>query len=112
MVSITRPDLIETTIIRDMKVGKSRMAMDLKEQFGQALEEAKSLPSQSNEVLLELYGLFKQATQGDAEGERPGGFDFRGVAKFDAWNARRGMSTEEAMQGYAELVRRLASASE
>jgi acyl-CoA-binding protein len=85
------------------------MAMDPKGQFEQAIEKAKSLPSQSNEVLLELYGLFKQATQGDVDGERPGGFDFRGAAKYDAWNARKGMSTEEAMQAYADLVKRLAS---
>ena len=83
--------------------------MDLKAQFEHALEEAKSLPSQSNEVLLELYGLFKQATQGDVEGERPGGFDFRGAAKFDAWNTRKGMSSDEAKQAYVELVARLAS---
>jgi acyl-CoA-binding protein len=83
--------------------------MDLKAQFEQALGEVKSLPSQSNEVLLELYGLFKQATQGDVEGERPGGFDFRGAAKFDAWNARIGMSKDEAMQAYVDLVTRLAS---
>ena len=83
--------------------------MDLKERFENAIGQAKSLPMQSNEVLLELYGLFKQATQGDVSGERPGGFDFRGAAKFDAWNARKGMSTEEAMEAYAELVTRLAS---
>lgn len=83
--------------------------MDLKAHFEQALGEVKSLPSQSNEVLLELYGLFKQATQGDVEGERPSGFDFRGAAKFDAWNARKGMSKDEAMQAYVDLVTRLAS---
>ena len=47
--------------------------MDIKERFENAVEQSRSLPMQSNEVLLELYGLFKQATQGDVTGERPGG---------------------------------------
>ena len=81
--------------------------MDLKEQFEAAIDNAKGLPNQSNETLLELYGLFKQATIGDVEGERPSGFDFRGAAKYDAWEKRRGMSVEEAMQGYIDLVAKL-----
>ena len=83
--------------------------MDIKERFENAVEQSRSLPMQSNEVLLELYGLFKQATQGDVTGERPGGFDFRGAAKYDAWEARKGMSNDEAMGAYADLVTRLAS---
>jgi acyl-CoA-binding protein len=83
--------------------------MDLKTQFDAAIEKAKGLSSQSNETLLELYSLFKQATVGDAEGERPSGFDFRGAAKFDAWEKRRGMSSDEAMQAYIDLVDRLAA---
>ena len=81
--------------------------MDLKEHFDASIDKAKSLPNQSNDTLLELYGLFKQATIGDVEGERPSGFDFRGAAKFDAWEKRRGMSTDEAMQAYIDLVDRL-----
>ena len=82
--------------------------MVLKDQFEAAIEKAKGLPSQSNETLLELYGLFKQATVGDVQGDRPGGFDFKGAAKYDAWEKRRGMSAEEAMQAYIELVDGLA----
>lgn len=81
--------------------------MDLSNQFEAAIEKAKSLPSQSNETLLELYGLYKQATAGDVQGDRPGGFDFRGAAKYDAWAKRRGMSQEEAMQAYVALVEKL-----
>jgi acyl-CoA-binding protein len=83
--------------------------MDLKNQFEEAIESAKSLPSQSNETLLELYGLYKQATAGDVQGDRPGGFDFRGAAKYDAWAKRRGMSQDQAMQAYADLVDSLAA---
>ena len=82
--------------------------MDLQQQFETSIEKAKELPNQSNETLLELYSLYKQATAGDVEGDRPGGFDFRGAAKYDAWEKRRGMSTDEAMQAYVELVDRLA----
>ena len=82
--------------------------MDLKEQFEASIEKAKGLPYQSNETLLELYSLYKQATVGDVEGDRPSGFDFRGAAKYAAWEKRRGMSSEDAMQAYMDLVDRLA----
>ena len=78
--------------------------MDLKDQFEATIEKAKSLSSQSNETLLELYSLYKQATEGDVQGEAPSGFDFRGAAKYAAWEKRRGMSPDEAMQGYIDLV--------
>ncbi len=83
--------------------------MDLKDRFEHAIEKAKSLPSQSNETLLDLYSLYKQATLGDVQGDRPGGFDFRGAAKYDAWATRRGLSRDEAMQAYVDLVESLAS---
>ena len=78
--------------------------MELKEQFEASIEKGKGLPSQGNDVLLELYGLYKQATEGDVQGEAPSGFDFRGAAKFAAWEKRRGMSAHEAMQAYIDLV--------
>ena len=81
--------------------------MELKARFEEAVRRSKELPEQSNDTLLELYGLYKQATEGDASGSRPGIFDVRGRAKFDAWNARRGLSRDEAMQSYAALVESL-----
>ena len=84
--------------------------MELNEAFESALDRAKKLPHQPNEVLLDLYGLFKQATEGDVSGEKPGMFDFKGAAKYDAWERRRGMSKDEAMQAYVDLVDRLAGA--
>ena len=83
--------------------------MELKDQFEASIEKAKGLPDQSNETLLELYSLYKQATVGDVEGDRPSGFDFRNAAKYDAWEKRRGMSSDEAMQAYIDLVDRLAA---
>ncbi len=84
--------------------------MSGRDAFETAVEQAKSLPHQPNDVLLELYGLYKQATGGDPTGERPGGFDFKGAAKYDAWERHRGMSRDDAMQAYVELVNRLAMA--
>ena len=83
--------------------------MELKDQFGASIEKAKGLPSQDNETLLELYSLYKQATEGDVQGEAPSGFDFRGAAKFAAWEKQRGKSADEAMQAYIDLVDRLAA---
>ncbi len=63
----------------------------------------------SNAELLDLYGLFKQATEGDVSGERPGLLDPRGRAKWDAWAALRGTSTDEAKSSYVRLVESLSS---
>lgn len=82
--------------------------MDIKQQFEQAVAQSKELTIRpSNEELLLLYGLFKQATDGDANGERPGGFDFKAIVKFDAWAQQKGKSKEAAMQEYIALVGRL-----
>ncbi len=77
------------------------------------LEEAVSLTQRfttrpSNEDLLRLYGLYKQATEGDNEGERPGGFDFKAAAKYNVWLTLKGKSKEEATQAYLDLVEELA----
>jgi len=83
--------------------------MDQHQAFEAAVARAKSLPQQPNDVLLDLYGLFKQATKGDVSGDKPGIFDFVGAAKYDAWERRRGMTEDEAMQAYVELVDKLAA---
>ncbi len=83
--------------------------MDLKEQFEASIEKGKGPGSQGNEPLLELYGLYKQATVGDVQGEAPSGFDFRGAAKYAAWEKRRGMTSDEAMQTYIDLIDQLAA---
>lgn len=81
--------------------------MRLDEQFNDAQARVKTLPSQSNSVLLDLYALFKQASDGDATGTRPGMMDMRGRAKYDARAGRKGMTKEEAKKAYVELVNRL-----
>lgn len=82
--------------------------MNLNEKFEHAAEHVQSLASRpSNKNLLQLYGLYKQATEGDITGDRPGGFDFKAIAKFDSWASLRGMSKDQAMEGYIELVHAL-----
>ena len=66
--------------------------MSLDEQFQDALEQVKAVASPTPQVLLNLYGLFKQATTGDVTGDRPGMLDMRGRAKYDAWASRKGLS--------------------
>lgn len=78
------------------------------EEFESAVARVQRLPKRpSNDVLLELYGLYKQATIGDVSGKRPGMLDMRGRAKFDAWAERKGMSSEDARARYVALVERL-----
>ncbi len=83
--------------------------MTTQEDFEAAAQRAQQLPGKpSNTVLLQLYALYKQATDGDATGERPGGFDFKAIAKHDAWTGLRGTSKDAARQQYVALVAELA----
>jgi diazepam-binding inhibitor (GABA receptor modulator, acyl-CoA-binding protein) len=82
--------------------------MSDEEAFAAAQVRVKSLSrTPGTDDLLALYSLFKQATQGDARGERPGMLDFKGRAKFDAWAARKGTDASAARRAYVELVTRL-----
>ncbi|MFN8577433.1 MAG: acyl-CoA-binding protein [Candidatus Sericytochromatia bacterium] len=83
--------------------------MDLAKQFEDAKGRSTSLPSQSNDTKLQIYSLYKQATEGDVTGSRPGMFDMVGGAKYDAWSTRKGMSKEDAMQAYVDLINKLGS---
>ena len=84
------------------------MSGDLKAQFEQAAKDVKALSARpSDDDLLELYALFKQATDGDAAGDKPGFFDFVARAKFEAWEGLAGTSAEDAMKRYVEKVRAL-----
>ena len=83
---------------------------DLQQRFEAAQAAAKNLPAKpDNDTLLELYSYFKQATEGDVSDERPGAFDFVARAKYDAWEARKGMRRDVAMKGYVKLVEHLQS---
>jgi acyl-CoA-binding protein len=77
----------------------------LNEQFQQAVADSKTLPERpDNMTMLKLYALYKQGSAGDVEGDRPGFSDMVGRAKWDAWNALKGQTRDEAQQAYIDLV--------
>lgn len=81
---------------------------DLNAQFEAAAEAVKTLPERpDNEMLLRLYGLYKQGSEGDVKGEKPGFFDFKGAAKYDAWEKLKGTTEIKAKEDYVKLVKRL-----
>jgi acyl-CoA-binding protein len=81
---------------------------ELKTKFEAAVAASKQLPERpSNDELLQLYALYKQATDGDVEGKRPGFTDMIGRAKYDAWAAVKGTASDAAMTRYVELVEAL-----
>lgn len=82
--------------------------MALDDEFAKAQDDVKTLTEKpSNDTLLQLYALFKQGTQGDVAGSRPGLFDLVGRAKFDAWAKRKGTAKDAAKGEYVALVNRL-----
>jgi diazepam-binding inhibitor (GABA receptor modulator, acyl-CoA-binding protein) len=82
--------------------------MSVTDEFEQAQIDAKALAQRpSNDVLLKLYALYKQGTQGDAGGDRPGMLDVVGRAKYDAWKTLAGTAQGDAQQQYVALVREL-----
>ncbi len=85
--------------------------MDVKVLFDQAAAESQNLSERpSNETLLQLYGLYKQSTEGDVNVDPPSNpFDFVSRAKYDAWLNLRGKSKETAMKEYVELINKLKS---
>lgn len=82
--------------------------MSVADEFARAQEDVKGLPARpSNDVLLQLYSLYKQGSLGDAAGDRPGMLDFVGRSKYDAWKALAGTAPADAQQQYVDLVKRL-----
>ena len=72
-----------------------------KKKVEESVEEMKSL---SNDKQLEVYSLYKQAIVGDCNIPRPGMFDLKGKAKWEAWDGRRRMDKEDAKKAYIKLV--------
>lgn len=83
--------------------------MELKEQFEKAVADSRVLPERpNNETLLQIYSLYKQATDGDVNTDPPSNpFDFVAKAKYQAWEALKGKSKDDAMKEYIALVNKL-----
>ena len=81
---------------------------DLKSAFEQASRDIQTLSERpDNDTLLRLYGLYKQGSEGDVKGDKPGFFDFVGTAKYEAWAKLAGTGQEDAMKKYVDLVKKL-----
>jgi acyl-CoA-binding protein len=77
-------------------------------EFEEAQAKVKTLSTRpSNPELLELYALFKQGSEGDVHGPRPGMMDLKGRFKYDAWAGKKGLAAADAQAAYIALVRKL-----
>ena len=87
--------------------------MSLIEQFETAAEKVKTFSKRpSDEELLQLYALYKQATVGDNNTSKPGVFDLKGKAKWDSWAQQKGKAQEASRQEYVALVAKLTAVYE
>ena len=81
---------------------------DLKASFEKAAKDVQGLSERpDNDTLLRLYALYKQGSEGDVSGPKPGFFDFVGTAKYEAWAKLSGTSQDDAMKKYVDLVKKL-----
>ena len=81
---------------------------DLDSQFDQAVKDSKNLSERPDDkTMLQIYALYKQATSGDVEGDKPGMFDFVAKAKYEAWEKQQGKSAEQAKKDYVALIDKL-----
>ena len=77
-------------------------------QFEAAVASSRDLPERpDNATLLKLYALYKQGSEGDVKGDKPGFFDFVGGAKYEAWEKLKGMDSQQAKKDYIALVGKL-----
>lgn len=87
---------------------------DLKAAFEAAVDSVQNAPADgsfkpSNDFKLTMYALFKQATDGDVSGKKPGMLDVVGRAKYSAWEKLKGTSADDAMQQYIDAVEKVAA---
>jgi diazepam-binding inhibitor (GABA receptor modulating acyl-CoA-binding protein) len=84
------------------------MSDQLKKRFEAAARDVQKLKKRpDDEDMLRLYAQYKQASEGDVTGDRPGAFSFVDRAKYDAWAKRKGTDATQAMESYIKLVERL-----
>src|SRR3546814_1076477 len=88
--------------------GKAAMS-DLQARFEQAKQDVQGLSERpDNDTLLRLYALYKQGSEGDVSGPKPGFFDFVPTAKYEAWAKLAGPGQDDAKQKYVDTVKKLA----
>lgn len=78
---------------------------ELEAQFEKSADVLRKLAYRpSNERMLKLYALYKQATIGDVNTELADPNDLVARAKYEAWQDENGTPRVKAMQEYIELV--------
>ncbi|XP_065361077.1 acyl-CoA-binding protein homolog isoform X3 [Calliphora vicina] len=78
--------------------------------FATATQKAKSFTkTPPDNVFLEFYGLYKQATAGDCNCDKPGVLDLKNKAKWEAWNSHKGMSQDAAKAAYIAAYEKYAA---
>lgn len=82
---------------------------DIHQAFQDAVNTVKNAPEDGsfkpdNDLKLKMYGLFRQAQDGDVSGKKPGMLDVVGRAKYGAWEKLKGTSQDDAMQQYVDMV--------
>jgi pimeloyl-ACP methyl ester carboxylesterase/acyl-CoA-binding protein len=101
-----------TSKAAELAVASPAQESSLKQRFEQAVEKIRAAPADgpfkpTNELKLKMYALYRQATDGDVRGKRPGMLDVVARYKYDAWTMAKGLSTEEAMRKYLEEVEKV-----
>jgi diazepam-binding inhibitor (GABA receptor modulator, acyl-CoA-binding protein) len=87
------------------------MSAELKKRFEAAAKAVLAAGKDpGNDMKLKLYAHYKQATEGDVAGERPGFTDFVNRAKYEAWAKLKGTPADKAMEAYVKLVERVTRA--
>ncbi|TRY74398.1 hypothetical protein TCAL_16864 [Tigriopus californicus] len=83
--------------------------MGLTEDFEQAAKEVseKINKTMTDDELKEIYAFYKQGSVGDINTERPGMLDFKGKAKWDAWNSKKGMAQDKAKEEYIAFAKKM-----
>ncbi|KHN82498.1 Putative acyl-CoA-binding protein [Toxocara canis] len=73
--------------------------------FEEAADKVKKLKkTPTDDEKLQVYALYKQATVGDINTEKPGVTDVKGRAKWSAWEGKKGTSKDKAKEEYVKLV--------
>eukprot|EP00043_Microstomoeca_roanoka_P026324 m.11273 g.11273 ORF g.11273 m.11273 type:complete len:100 (-) comp6447_c0_seq1:2194-2493(-) len=79
---------------------------DIETKFNKAVWLIRNGPAQEsdNDTKLAYYKYFKQATSGDNDTAKPWAIQLEASAKWNAWESVKGMSKEDAMKAYVDLL--------
>lgn len=81
---------------------------DMSEKFSEVAKLVSSYKDMeiSNEIKLELYGLYKRATVGKCSehGTKPWAWEMEASMKYEAWNKNEFLSPTQCMSKYISIV--------